>query len=94
MAIIELTDIADFTNNYESQNGEIADAATLNRAVHRVQQEMIAIWDFVRNDISTIDDAQNLIFDSIGSTPPGGAQNQVRSIEGLHNEIFYGGTWS
>jgi hypothetical protein len=89
MAIEQLTDLQNFQTNYEVHNGEIADAATLNLAVHRVQQEMIALWEFVRSDIASIDTDKNLIDDLIASST-----EQVRSIDGLHSEVFNGGTWS
>jgi hypothetical protein len=89
MALEELTPLQFFQDNYEVQNGQIADAATLNLAVHRVQQEMIALWEFVRADIASIDTDKNLIDDSISSST-----EQVRSVTGLHNETFNGGTWS
>jgi len=91
MANIGLTTIGDFQNNFETQNGQIADAAVLNKAVHRAQQEIIGLWNWVRNGIGTIDDSKTLFFDTIdGSTPT----DQCRSIAGLHSEVFNGGTWS
>jgi len=89
MALEQLTNLTDFQDNYEIHNGQIADAASLNLAVHRVQQEMIALWDFVRSDIQSIDTSMNLIDDNVSSST-----EQVRSINGIHNETFNGGTWS
>ena len=83
-----LIPIDDFQQNYEVKNGQIADAATLNLAVDTAQQEIIALWRFVTDD--TITDGDKFINDSIGFT----SNKHVRSIEGLHNEVFNGGTWS
>jgi hypothetical protein len=89
MAIEQLTPLNEFENNYEVHNGMIADAATLNLAVHRAQQEIISLWNFVRSNQIDIDDSKTLIDDIVSSS-----SEQVRSIDGLHNEIFDGGTWS
>jgi len=89
MAIEQLTPLTEFENNYEVHNGSIADAATLNLAVHRAQQEIIALWNFIRDNRIEIDDTKSLIDDSASSSA-----EQVRSINGLHAETFNGGTWS
>jgi hypothetical protein len=83
-----LIPLTDFQLNYEVKNGYIADAATLNLAVDAVQQEMIALWQFVTEDV--IASGDKLIDDTIGKT----SNIHVRSINGLHNEVFRGGTWS
>jgi len=90
MAIENLTDLTDFIDNYEIKNGTIADSADLNLAVHRVQQELIALWNFVRLGNSSIDSTKFLINDDLSDTTTADA---VRSIAGVHNETFYGGTW-
>jgi len=86
-----LTQIAQFQDNYEVKNGEIASADVLNKAVHKSHLELISLWNFVRNDNSGIDDTINLFDDTIGNNT---SDYQVRSIQGLHNEVFNGGTWS
>ena len=83
-----LIPLTDFQANYEVKNGDIADAATLNLAVDTAQQEIIALWQFVTDDI--INAGDKLINDD----PAIVDDKHVRSIQGLHNEVFNGGTWS
>ena len=83
-----LIPITDFQQNYEVKNGSIGDSATLNLAVDAAQQEIIALWQFVTDD--SISSGDKLINDDLGFSD----NKHVRSIEGLHNETFYGGTWS
>ena len=83
-----LIPLTDFQLNYEVKNGYIASASTLNLAVDAAQQEIIALWRFVANDFIT--DGDKMINDTIGFT----SDIHVRSINGLHNEVFDGGTWS
>ena len=83
-----LIPLSDFQLNYEVKNGYIADAATLNLAVDAAQQEIIALWQFVTDD--NIIDGDKFVNDTIGFS----SNKHVRSIAGLHNEIFDGGTWS
>jgi hypothetical protein len=83
-----LIPIADFQANYEVKNGYVADAATLNLAVDTAQQEIIALWQFITDN--SITDGDKFIDDN----PANINDKHVRSIQGLHNEIFNGGTWS
>ena len=83
-----LIPIADFQANYEVKNGDIGDAATLNLAVDTAQQEIISLWQFVTDDSITAGDKL------INDDPTANDDKHVRSISGLHSEVFNGGTWS
>jgi hypothetical protein len=83
-----LIPIADFQSNYEVKNGDVADAATLNLAVDTAQQEIIALWQFITDN--SITDGDKFIDDNLSNIN----DKHVRSIQGLHNEVFNGGTWS
>jgi hypothetical protein len=83
-----LIPITDFQQHYEVKNGFIGDSATLNLAVDAAQQEIIALWQFVTDD--SISAGDKLINDD----PNFSDDKHVRSIQGIHNETFYGGTWS
>jgi protein involved in sex pheromone biosynthesis len=84
----ELIDLDEFRDNWETKNGYIASAEVLNRAVDGAQQEIIALWQFITDNV--IQDGDKFINDNIGTID----NKHVRSIQGLHNEVFYGGTWS
>ena len=87
---MQLTNLLDFQTNYEVKNGQIADSVVLNKAVDLVKQEFNFLWEFISMGSSVIDDGDSFIDDNIGTI----SNNRVRSIQGLHNEIFNGGTWS
>ena len=87
---MNIIDIPDFQGNYEVQNGQIADAVTLNKAVDAMKHELNFLWKFISQQQDAIADGDDFINDNIGTI----LSNRVRSIQGLHNEVFNGGTWS
>jgi hypothetical protein len=88
-----LTPPADFRDNYLTKNGDIADAATLNAAPDILKIELDTLWKYITQGSDIIDNTTYFVDDIISQNDPE-ASKKVRSITGMNNYVFNGGTWS